>query len=80
MRQSEKDLLASYIYNNYVRLESNIITLQNNIRFRRVDVADCMEYICALQEFETFKEVTKHIRLLLKLDESGCFKDVSSEK
>lgn len=79
MRQSEKDLISSYIYNNYVRLESNIIQLQNNIRFRRVDVADCMEYICALQEFETFKEVTKHIRILLKLDESGCF-DVSSEK
>lgn len=68
MTKLEKDLICSYIYNNYVRLEDNIITLQNNIRFRKVDVADCMEYICALQEFETFKEVTKHIRLLLKLD------------
>ena len=75
MKQSEKDLLMMYMYNNYVRLESQVNQLQNNIRFRRVDVADCMEYICALQEFETFKEVTKHIRILLKLDESGCFDD-----
>lgn len=67
MTQSEKDLLAAYIYNNYVRLEDNLITFQNNIRFRKVDVADCMEYICALQEFETFKEITSHIKLLLKL-------------
>ena len=67
MTQNEKDLIAAYIYNNYVRLEDNLITLQNRIRFRKVDVADCMEYICALQEFETFKEITGHIKLLLKL-------------
>ena len=51
--------------------KSNLNTLQNNIRFRKIDVADCMEYICALQEFETFKEVTKHIRILLKINERG---------
>ncbi len=79
MRQSEKDLLWAYMYNNYVRLESNLNTLQNNIRFRRIDVADCMEYICALQEFETFKEVTKHIRILLKINERGCEDGTSEE-
>ena len=34
MRQNEKDLLTQYIYNNYVRLEDQLNTLQNNIRFR----------------------------------------------
>lgn len=68
MRQNEKDLIAAYIYNNYVRLEEQLNILQNNIRFRKVDVADCVEYICAKQEFETFKEITGHITLLLKLD------------
>lgn len=80
MRQSEVDLLCTYIYNNYCRLESNVKTLQNNVRFRRVDVADCMELICAIQEFETFKEVTKHIRILLKLDEKGCFDEITEDK
>lgn len=80
MRQSEVDLLCTYIYNNYCRLESNVKTLQNNVRFRRVDVADCMEFICAIQEFETFKEVTKHIRILLKLDEKGCFDEITEDK
>lgn len=68
MKQSEKDLLMMYMYNNYVRLESQVNQLQNNIRFRRVDVADCMELACAIQEFETFKEVTKHVRILLNMD------------
>ena len=69
MRQTEKDLLAAYIYNNYVRLEDQLNTLQNNIRFRKIDVVDCVELLCAKQEFETFKEVTGHIRLLLKINE-----------
>ena len=77
MRQNEKDILTAYIYNNYVRLESNLNTLQNNLRFRKIDVADCMEYICALQEFQTFKEVTGHIRILLKLNERGCNDDLT---
>lgn len=79
MKQSEKDVLSAYIYNNYVRLENNIHTLRNNIRFRNIDVTDCVELQLAIQEFETFKEVTKHIRILLKLNESG-FSYADSEK
>ena len=71
MRQTEKDLLTAYIYNNYVRLEDQLTTLQNNLRFRKIDVVDCVELLCAKQEFDTFKEVTGHIRLLLKLNEKG---------
>lgn len=68
MKEKEIALLHSYIYNNSVRLESNVQELQARLRFRRnIDVVDCMELACALQELETFKEVTKSIRLLLKL-------------
>lgn len=67
MTQQEMILLYSYIYNNRVELEHEVRQLQNNIRFRNVDIADCMELICALQRLETFKEVTDHIMILLKL-------------
>lgn len=67
MTQKEIMLLCSYIYNNRVDLEREVRQLQNNIRFRNVDVADCMELICALQRLETFKETTDHIMHLLKL-------------
>lgn len=68
MKQSEKDLISKYIYNNYVRLENTVHTLQNNIRYRKIDTVDCIELMLAQQEFETFKEVTKHIRILLKIN------------
>lgn len=67
MNQKESTLIYSYIYRNKQRLEYEVSILQNNIRFRKVDIADCMELACALQRLETFNEVTKHIRLLLKL-------------
>ena len=69
MRQNEKDIISQYIYNNYVRLENNLHTLQNNIRYRKIDTVDCIELMLAQQEFDTFKEVTKHIMLLLKIKE-----------
>jgi hypothetical protein len=75
MRKSEAALLSAYIYNNYVRLENQVKILQSNVMFRRIDPVDCIELMLATQELETFKEVTKHIRILLKLDESGCFDD-----
>ena len=67
MTQDEMSLLYRYIYNNRVELEHHVRQLQNNIRFRDIDIADCVELICALQRLETFKEVTEHILLLLKL-------------
>lgn len=69
MRQNEIDLITRYIYNNRVRLENNVHQLQSNIRFRNIDTVDCIDLMLAQQELETFKEVSKHIRLLLKLNE-----------
>lgn len=65
MTQKETLILMSYIYNNRVRMEEEVRQLQNNIRFRNISVADCMEMICAIQQLETFRETTEHIRFLL---------------
>lgn len=67
MNQKEISLLYSYIYHNQIQLENEVKQLQTNVRFRKVDIADCIELACALQRLETFKEITKHIRLLLKI-------------
>ena len=69
MNRNELTLLYSYIYNNRVRMEQEVRELQNNIRFRNISVADCVEMICAIQQLDTFKETTEHIRLLLNLGE-----------
>lgn len=67
MTQNEIMLLCSYIYNNKVSLERDVRQQQANIRFRDVDIVDCVELACSLQRLETFNEVTGNIRALLKL-------------
>ena len=66
MTEHEKILLYSYIYNNIQLLENDVKQLQSNVRFRRIDTADCMELLCALVRLETFKEVAEHILCILR--------------
>lgn len=67
MTQKEMILVLSYFYNNKVRLEREVQQRQSNLRFRDVDIVDCMELACAIQQLQTFNEVSNHVRLLLKL-------------
>ena len=65
MNQKEITLLMAY--NNTDRLEDEVRQLQSNIRFRRIDSADCVELLKAKIYLEAFKEITTHIRCLLSL-------------
>lgn len=67
MKQTELMLLYSYIYNTRVSMEDEIHQLQNNIRFRKIDISDCVELACAIQRYDTFIETTNNIRTLLNL-------------
>ena len=67
MKETEKILIYNYILKNRQQLEYNVRQLQANIRFRDIGVADCVELIVALQRLETFKEVTRHILILMKM-------------
>lgn len=67
MRQSELALIMSYIYNNRKRLEDNVRQLQANVRYRRIDLPDCVELLIAQQELETFLGVTNQIRAILNI-------------
>lgn len=67
MRAKEKELLLSYLYNNYVRLEEQSRLLQAHLRYRDIDSVDCVELICALERFHLFVEVSRDIRALLNI-------------
>lgn len=67
MNQKEITLLFEYIYHNRCRLEDDVRQLQTNVRFRRVDSADCLELLKANIYLESFKEITSNIRCLLEL-------------
>ncbi len=64
---TQKELLLAYFYNNRCRLEDEVKQLQTNIRFRKVDISDCVELACAIQRLETFSEVTRHVMAILKI-------------
>ena len=67
MTEKEKTLIYSYIITNKTQLENNVRQLQSNVRFRDIDIPDCVELIVALQRLQTFNEVTSHILMLLRL-------------
>lgn len=64
---TQKELLLAYFYNNRCRLEEEVKQLQTNVRFRKIDITDCVELICAIQRLETFSEVTRDVLALLKI-------------
>ena len=66
MKQSELSLL--YIYNNRLMLKNEVRTMQANLRYREIDVIDCLELALAVERYNTFIETTNQIKNLLKLD------------
>ncbi len=68
MRQTEIDLLMAYIVNEESRIESELIELRNRIRFRRIDISDCVELALTLQRLSDFHEFALCIIRLLNLD------------
>lgn len=65
MTEHERILLYSYIYNNRLQLENEVKQLQANVRYRRIDSADCFELLTALIRQECFIEITEHILYLI---------------
>lgn len=68
MKQSELSLLYSYIYNNRLMLKNEVRTMQANLRYREIDVIDCLELALAVERYNTFVDTTNHIKALLKLE------------
>lgn len=69
MRQSEIELLMAYIVNEESRLENDVIELTNRVRFRRVDINDCVELIVAINRLDNFREFALIVIRLLRLGE-----------
>ena len=67
MRQREFVMLYSYLYNNQIKLEETVKQMQSNIRFRRIDITDLVELICAQERLDTFIQVSNDIRSMLTI-------------
>lgn len=67
MNNHEFSILYAYLYNNQLELEKEVQQLQTNLRYRNIDVTDCVELACAMERLNTFKEVSEDIRSLLNI-------------
>lgn len=72
MREKEIILLLQYIVNNKQALEQELRELQQNIRYRKISVNDCMELALCRERLSMFNQVTRDILSLLNL---GTYKD-----
>lgn len=67
MRQKEIENLMEYIIFEMTRLEQDVQKLQQTLRYKRVDVVDCMELMLALERLVSFKNFSSNVIHLLKL-------------
>lgn len=67
MRQIESQNLMEYILFEMTRLEQDVQQLRQNLRYRDVDVVDCMELMLALERLVVFKQFSGNVIHLLKL-------------
>lgn len=69
MKKVEINLVYNYIYNHRQRLEEDLRQQQANLRYRKIDVVDCMELMCSMERYQMFLAMSKDILQLLKLVE-----------
>lgn len=67
MTAKEQQLYVTFVYNKRSQLEEDVHILQNNIRWRRVDEVDCLEFIIAQTRLNTFNEIIDILDVILKM-------------
>ena len=63
---TQKELLAHYIVNRRNQLEIEVLTLEQNFRFRKTDVNDGIEYALAKYKLECFDEIATDIAVICR--------------
>lgn len=67
MTKQEITLLKSYLVNEDLRIAQEISDLKSKLRYRKIDVTDCIELSLLLTRYEDFKHFEMIISRLLKL-------------
>lgn len=68
LTNKQRSLYESYKYNNREHLLNDVRTLQQNLRYRNIDVVDCLELALAIERLNQFENVCKSVDHILSLD------------
>ena len=65
MTEKEKELLLSWIVNEQLRLDDELLQLRQRVRFRKIDISDNIEMILLQQRIADFEEFARVLMRLL---------------
>lgn len=68
MTEKERELISAYIVNEDIRLDDSIRGYVSKLRYRSIDITDCVELMLLIQEYEDFKRFALAVIRLLHLD------------
>ncbi len=68
MTKRQKEIFIMYLNSTRDRMEEDIRTLRQQLRYRNVDVVDCLELQLALERFNVFQEFSRDAKAILQLD------------
>lgn len=70
MRLKEKIIIVEYIQNNHDFYENDVINLKQQLRYRNIDVNDCVELSLAIERLQAFEKFSRDVMNLLHLTSS----------
>lgn len=69
MSEKERELLKAWLLNEDIRIDSEIAELKSRLRYRKIDIVDCIELALLINRYEDFKQFSNVVNRLLHLEE-----------
>lgn len=69
MTEKERELLKAWLLNEDIRIDSEIAELKSRLRYRKIDIVDCIELALLINRYEDFKQFASVVNRLLHLED-----------
>lgn len=67
MTEKERELLKAWLLNEDIRIDSEIMELKSRLRYRHIDIVDCIELALLINRYQDFKQFSSVVERLLNL-------------
>lgn len=65
--EKERELLKAWLLNEDVRIDEEISELKARLRYRKIDIVDCIELALLINRYQDFKQFASMVERLLNL-------------
>lgn len=65
--EKERELLKAWLLNEDIRIDSEIMELKSRLRYRQIDIVDCIELALLINRYQDFKQFSNVVERLLNL-------------